>query len=230
LLPVTATAFAGTAGESIDLVALTGCGIAPPPTADRDIWVFRLARTAPHALVSLSATFESSVRVEPTLSTPMPAAPSTGPAQPSPTVDVPARTVVIRAGVEGRDGAVIDDSAWVAGPAGWALTGATADVTVDTGALQLTAACPAEQITTKDPLVVVGLSTPPGKRQSPPTAAHSRYALPVTGADVASIATLGAGLVLTGALLILAHGRRPKLASDPEEGDIRRPVVVIRRL
>jgi hypothetical protein len=61
-------------------------------------------------------------------------------------------------------------------------------------------------------------------------AAHQQVAtLPVSGTNVAEIAELGAGMVLTGVLLILFRGRRPKPVAEPEDDDIRRPVLMTRR-
>jgi hypothetical protein len=49
--------------------------------------------------------------------------------------------------------------------------------------------------------------------------------LPVAGTKALPIAEVGAGMVLTGVLLILFRGRKPKPVADLVEDDIRRPVM-----
>jgi hypothetical protein len=126
---------------------------------------------------------------------------------------------------------IVGTDVWVSAPAGDQLTGVTADVDGDGATLELLAACPAPAQGASQPAVaLVPLITPSTPSPTRPSAAQrQRPTLPVTGTNVAEIAELGAGLVLTGVLLILFRGRRPKPVVEPEEDDIRRPVLMTRR-
>jgi hypothetical protein len=132
------------------------------------------------------------------------------------------------------------ENAWVAAPAGDELTAATAQVDRDGATLVLVTACTAEPSlpapTTAGPLVglvpqvtpaPLGPTTSAAATAVPPVAPLET--LPIAGTDVAEIAELGAGMVLTGVLLILFRGRRPKPVAEPDEDDIRRPAVLSRR-
>jgi hypothetical protein len=120
--------------------------------------------------------------------------------------------------------------AWVGGPAGDELVAVTAEVDGDGATLQLIAVCPAQASSTQTPLVALVPSVTPASPK-PTTAPKTTQlrTLPVTGSNVAEIAELGAGMVLTGVLLILFRGRRPKPVAEPDEDDIRRPVLMTRR-
>jgi hypothetical protein len=199
-LPITATAAAALTGHEV------GCDIAPAGIEDADIWVFRAEDAT--AIESLTVSFTST------------------------TITVDTTSASTGGGVAGVD-------AWVAAPAGEELTAATATVDGDKATLNLLAACPAAQATgglaTTDPLaglvphVTPASPNPTTSQATKPPAPGQPETLPVSGTNVAEIAELGAGMVLTGVLLILFRGRRPKPIAEPDEDDIRRPVVMTRR-
>jgi hypothetical protein len=140
-------------------------------------------------------------------------------------------TVTVWSGIDSSDGAVVEGSAWIAAPAGWELTGASAEVTGDAGTLELVAACPAQGAS--DQHAAVGLVDGQSRQPPPASAAaaqESLTSLPVAGTNVVPLVTVGTGLTLGGILLILFRGRRPRRLDDREQDDdIRRPVIVIRR-
>jgi hypothetical protein len=221
-LPVTAAASAP--NPAGDRVGLTTCDIAPATASDRDVWIFRVTGSpAPDS--APSATAEPTPTAQP--------ASTTGPVLLAVSATfADTGTITVDSSSDGTDGGIIADSAWIAAPPGSTLTAASAGITSDTGTLELIAACPAEPVATADPLAGLlpsATSTAPAAMKSAWPASAPAQTLPVAGTDVVSIAALGAGFVLTGVLLILAHGRRPKLADDPDEDDIRQPVIMIRR-
>ena len=231
-LPITASVYA--ANPVGDRVGLTTCDIAPASAFERDVWIFHvtgaLAPASPDP--SLSPDPEPTVTAEPT--EPPPTAdpmPTTGPVL----VAISATfadngTITVDSSSSGTDGGIVNDSAWIAAPPGSTLTAASAQITADAGTLELVAACPAEAVAMADPLAGLLPSTSaPAAATTVPRSPAPAETLPVAGTDVVSIAALGAGLVLTGILLILAHGRRPRLADDRDEDDIRQPVIMIRR-
>jgi hypothetical protein len=200
-LPITANAVAALTGRE------AGCDIAPAGIGDKDIWVFRAEQAT--AIESLTVGFTST------------------------TITVDGTSGSNAGGVAGVD-------AWVAAPAGEELTSATARVDGDAATLNLLAACPAAPATgwpaTTDPLAGLVPHVAPASPESTtphaskPPAPRQPETLPVSGTDVAEIAELGAGMVLTGVLLLLLfRGRRPTPMAEPEEDDIRRPVLMTRR-
>ncbi len=219
-----------------------------PPGADAGAIVSAsasfLASGAPNAdAPDASTTPDLPTPDAPTPDAPTPDVPPTDvPTRDAPTPDA-SQTVTVFADQPGDRGGVIGRWVWITAPSGLLLTAASADITGDAGRFQLVAACPAEALSAPDPLAVTGLlpsAAPAGTASSAPTsqptgAAARRGAtgamatLPVAGTDVADIVTLGAGLVLTGVLLILGRGRRPRPFREPEEEDIRRPVIMPRR-
>ncbi len=135
-------------------------------------------------------------------------------------------TVTAEAGSATDTGALTPGGAWVISPAGWQLTAATARVTGDAGELELVAVCPGSAGQAGAGLLMQPSAgpTPAGNPEPAPMAS-----LPVAGTDVVPLVSVGTGLVLAGALLIVARGRKPKQLPDRDEDDIRRPVLVVWR-
>jgi hypothetical protein len=202
------------------------CGIAAGAPAGRDIWIFTV-QGAGVGLVSLSATFRApAVSASPAISasgTPTPTAPTSPTADGAGSTSVsadPAESTKVTAaqGVSSADGAVLAQSAWVASPAGWLLTTASAQVTGGEAVLQLTAACPAA--------AAVSATTLPPTPKPTLSRRAAGATLPISGPDVLPIVQVGAGLVLTGVLLLVVRPRRARRAPDPDlDDDIRRPMI-----
>jgi len=192
---------------------LLRCGIAPADTVDRDIWVFQL--TEPLAPSPTPTTPDP----EPTLS-PAPSLLSLT-AVFAPPGD--AEPVTISLPGQASDGAIVDQTAWLDTPRGWSLTEASAEISGDAGRLELVRVCPAA------PAAEGILAAPTPTARATATPIPEPEMLPVAGTDVTGIVSVGTGLILTGILLVLFHGRKPRVARDrDEDDDIRRPVIMTR--
>jgi hypothetical protein len=179
---------------------LSGCDTAPVNRLDQDVWVFKTQ--APVHILTFEATFAL--------------------------VDGLAETVSVSADAPTGSAGIADGSVWVAAPAGSSLTSASAEIDADTGTLEIAAACAAP--TGPTGAAFAGLPGSSAVRTPATGAAPQSAAVPrQTGSGLAQGASLGAGLVLTALLISMARGRRRKRLRDPEEDDIRRPVIMPRR-
>ena len=178
------------------------------PYADSDVWVFVLPGNEDTAgdFVSVTATFGANA-----------------------TVTIPA-----------DGGAVVTDKgtskAWIATPAGWTLTGASAVITGTATKFNLTHTCPAggggqtptptpsgSQATASPSPTGVSASETPGGSTGGSTdnstggsAGGVSGSLPLTGAAVTGVALSGAALVAGGIVLLVARRRRGELVFSAE--------------
>jgi len=131
-------------------------------------------------------------------------------------------------------GAIVTDKgaskAWIATPAGWTLTGATAVITGTAAKFNLTHTCPAGGNGTPTPSTPStpdtpppstpgspGGSTPGSPGGTSPGGSAGGGGLPVTGAAVTGLTATGAALVLGGVALLALRRRREEPSFTTED-------------
>jgi LPXTG-motif cell wall-anchored protein len=124
--------------------------------------------------------------------------------------------------------------AWIATPAGWTLTGASAVIAGTAGKFNLTHTCPAGgggQTSSPSPTPSVsesaaspgpnggesGGSVNSGSGAAAESAGADSGGLPVTGTAVTGVAVTGAALVLGGIVLLVARRRREALVFSADD-------------
>ena len=162
-------------------------GVPGGPYADKDVWVFNLAGN--------HGTTGDFVTVTAQFSTP----------------DGP-KTFIIP-----TDGGAIylsgHSKAYIALPAGYTLTGASAEITGTASQFVLTHTCPAggSQSPSPDPSPSPSSSTPGDPGGSPSNSTPGTPGLPTTGAAVGTIAVSGVTIIAVGAVVLFLLNRRRKL-------------------
>jgi len=138
-------------------------------------------------------------------------------------------------------GAIVTDKgtskAWIATPAGWTLTGASAVITGTAGKFNLTHTCPAGgggQTSSPSPSPSPSVSKTEGGNggesggtvnggtgAAADSAGGDSGGLPVTGTAVTGVAMTGAALVAGGIVLLVARRRREALVFSADDDDQR---------
>jgi LPXTG-motif cell wall-anchored protein len=180
-----------------------GCDIGGGPFASKDVWVFVLPGNHDEVgdFVSVTAVFGANGSL---------------------TIPTDGGGIVTDKGTS---------KAWITTPAGWTLTGATAQITGTADKFNLTHTCPAggggNETPTPGPSETPTTPTTtapgsPGASLTGPAGGSGAGGLPVTGAATVSTAVVGAALVVGGVALLAVRRRKAEshaFAAADTDGD-----------
>jgi LPXTG-motif cell wall-anchored protein len=171
------------------------------PYVDKDVWVFNLPNMSGDAgeFLSVTANFEYDTNGDGV-------------------ADATAQVVIDKGAADGDDIVLNGTSkAYAITPAGWTLVSATAEITGTADFFVLTHACAGGTSESSSPPPSTP-TTPPSSPSTPTSSApgggggngggENGGGLPITGVAASSIAVVGAGLIGTGAVLLLRRRRK----------------------